>query len=221
MFYLGIDKVDGILADLGVSSHHFDSTERGFSFRSDGPLDMRMNSGAKETAAHLVNTASHEKLSQLFYQFGELNNSRKIASVIINARTIKPIETTFGFCKAILPVTPKNNEYKFLAKVFQALRIEVNNEMDALREMLEQTPEMINPGGRLVILTYHSLEDRDVKNFMRAGNFTGKTESDVYGKVSGIPFSPINKKVIIPDENEINNNTRARSAKLRMAERNE
>jgi 16S rRNA (cytosine1402-N4)-methyltransferase len=221
LLYLGINKVHGILADLGVSSHHFDQTERGFSFRSNGPLDMRMNSSSKQTAAQLINTITQENLANLFYYYGELTNARQIASLIVKGRALKPIETTFDLCQALLPVTPKNGEYKFLAKVFQAIRIELNNEMDALREMLDQTPEMIYPKGRLVILTYHSLEDRDVKNFIRAGNYSGKIESDVFGQVTGLPFKAVNKKVIVPNENEINNNSRARSAKLRIAERNE
>jgi len=221
LLYLGIKKVHGILADLGVSSHHFDQTDRGFSYRSDGPLDMRMNSSSKQTAAQLVNTMTQEKLANLFYHYGELNNARQIASLIAKYRIEKPIETTFDLCQSLASATPKNGEYKFLAKVFQAIRIEVNNEMEALHEMLDQTPEMIYPEGRLVVLTYHSLEDRDVKNFIKAGNYSGKTESDVFGQISGLPFKAVNKKVIVPSDNEINNNSRARSAKLRIAERNE
>jgi 16S rRNA (cytosine1402-N4)-methyltransferase len=221
LWYLGIKKVDGILADLGVSSHHFDSSERGFSYRTDGPLDMRMNISSKQTAATLINTASYEELSNIFYAYGEVENSRRVASLIVKAREIKPIETTFELCRALLPVTPRNNDYKFLSKVFQALRIVVNSEMEALREMLNQTEEMIMPGGRLVILTYHSLEDRDLKNFIKTGNFSGVAEKDVFGRVPKVPFRAINRKVIIPDENEIANNSRARSAKLRIAERND
>ena len=219
--YLGISKVNGILADLGVSSHHFDQTERGFSYRTDGPLDMRMNPSSKKTAYSLINSASLEQLAEMFYMYGELESSRKISKLIVKAREIKPIVTTFELSSVLLPVTPRNNEYKFLAKVFQAIRIVVNSEMEALKEMLEKTPEVILPGGRLVILSYHSLEDRFVKNFIRAGKFSGEVEKDVYGKVIGVPFTAINKKIITPDIIEINMNPRARSAKLRIAERNE
>lgn len=218
--YLQISKVNGILADLGVSSHHFDRTDRGFSYRTDGPLDMRMNTSSEQTAAKLINSASLQELTEMFYTYGELDNARKIASLIVRGREIKPILTTFELSATLLPVTPKNNEYKFLAKVFQAIRIVVNTEMDALKEMLEQTAEIILPEGRLVILTYHSLEDRFVKNFIRAGNFTGEVTKDVFGRAINVPFSAVNKKVIIPDDNEININSRARSAKLRIAERN-
>jgi 16S rRNA (cytosine1402-N4)-methyltransferase len=218
--YLGINKVHGILADLGVSSHHFDQADRGFSFRNDGPLDMRMNPLSKQTAADLVNSMPQDELAKLFYEFGELSNGRQVASLISRARMAKRLETTFELCDALLPATPRNNEYKFFAKVFQALRMEVNQEIQALREMLSQSPEILHPKGRMVILTYHSLEDRDVKNFFRSGNFEGKIESDVYGRISGLPFKLINKKVVVPDENEIINNSRARSAKLRIAERN-
>lgn len=221
LLYLGIKKVHGIIADLGVSSNHFDQADRGFSYRNNGPLDMRMNSLSKLTASQLVNTMTQENLSNLFYHFGELKNSRQIASLIVKNREVKPIVTTFDLCQSLLPATPKNGEYKFFAKVFQAIRIEVNNEMDALREMLNQTAEMIYPNGRFVVLTYHSLEDRDVKSFFKAGNYTGKIESDLFGQITRLPFKVINKKVIVPKENEINNNSRARSAKLRIAERNE
>jgi len=221
LLYLGFKKVHGVLADLGVSSHHFDKKERGFSFRSDGLLDMRMNKSAKLTAAYLVNNLTPEKLSKLFFEFGEIRNANQVAQLIVKTRNVKPIETTFDLCKALSQVTPKVNEHKFLAKVFQALRIEVNAEIEALKEMLTLTPEMILPGGRLVIITYHSLEDRLVKNFMRSGNFEGKVESDVFGNIHGVPFKVVNNKVIVPNENEINNNSRARSAKLRIAERND
>ena len=221
LLYLGFKKVNGVFADLGVSSNHFDKTERGFSFRSNGLLDMRMNKSAKLTAAQLINNLAPEKLSNIFYEYGEIRNAHQVAGLIARARNVKPIETTFDLCQALLPLTPKGLEHKFLAKVFQALRIEVNSEMEALREMLEQTPEMIIPGGRLAILTYHSLEDRLVKNFMRSGNFEGKTESDVFGNVIGLPFKTVNNKVIIPNEEEINKNSRARSAKLRIAIKND
>ena len=221
LLYLGVEKVNGILADLGVSSHHFDQTERGFSYRTDGPLDMRMNTSSQQTASKLINTASSQELTEMFYTYGELDNARKITTVILRARESKPITTTFELTEILQPVSPRNNEYKFLAKVFQAIRIVVNSEMEALTEMLEQTSEMIKPGGRLVILTYHSLEDRFVKNFIRSGNFKGELEKDVFGRVVNVPFTAINKKVIIPDDNEININSRSRSAKLRIAERNE
>ena len=219
--YLGIQKVNGILADLGVSSHHFDRTDRGFSYRTDGPLDMRMNTSSKQTAEKLINSANFQELTEMFYAYGELDNARKISSLVVKAREIKPIVTTFELCEILLPVTPRNNEYKFLAKVFQAIRIVVNSEMEALKEMLEQTAEMILPEGRLVILTYHSLEDRFVKNYIRAGNFSGEVNKDVFGRAINVPFSAVNKKVIIPDISEININSRARSAKLRIAEKND
>ena len=218
--YLGIQKVNGILADLGVSSHHFDRTDRGFSYRTEGPLDMRMNTSSKQTAANLINSASAKDLTEMFFTYGELDNSRKVTSLIVKAREIKPIVTTFDLTQILLPVTPRNSEYKFLAKVFQAIRIVVNSEMEALKEMLEQTVEVLIPEGRLVILTYHSLEDRFVKNFIRAGNFSGEVNKDVFGKAINVPLSAVNKKVIIPNDNEININSRARSAKLRIAERN-
>ena len=216
--YHGIEQVDGILADLGVSSHHFDDSERGFSFRGDGPLDMRMNKRAGITAADVVNNYSEERLADIFYLYGELKNSRKIASVLAKARAIQPINTIGEFLEVIKPLFGREREKKELAKVFQALRIEVNHEMEALKEMLCATAEVLRPGGRLVVITYHSLEDRLVKNMMKTGNVEGKIEKDFYGNVE-TPFRLVNNKVIVPDEEEIAANPRSRSAKLRIAEK--
>lgn len=216
--YHGIEQVDGILADLGVSSHHFDDSERGFSFRGDGPLDMRMNKRAGITAADVVNNYSEERLADIFYLYGELKNSRKIASVLAKARAIQPIETIGEFLEVIKPLFGREREKKELAKVFQALRIEVNHEMEALKEMLCATAEVLRPGGRLVIITYHSLEDRLVKNMMKTGNVEGKMEKDFYGNVE-TPFRLVNNKVIVPSDEEIAENPRSRSAKLRIAEK--
>ena len=216
--YHGIEQVDGILADLGVSSHHFDDSERGFSFRGDGPLDMRMNKRAGITAADIVNNYSEERLADIFYLYGELKNSRKIASVLAKARAIQPINTIGEFLEVIKPLFGREREKKELAKVFQALRIEVNHEMEALKEMLCATAEVLRPGGRLVVITYHSLEDRLVKNMMKTGNVEGKMEKDFYGNVE-TPFRLVNNKVIVPDEEEIAVNPRSRSAKLRIAEK--
>ncbi len=216
--YHGIEQVDGILADLGVSSHHFDDSERGFSFRGDGPLDMRMNKRAGITAADVVNNYSEERLADIFYLYGELKNSRKIASVLAKARAIQPINTIGEFLEVIKPLFGREREKKELAKVFQALRIEVNHEMEALKEMLCATAEVLRPGGRLVVITYHSLEDRLVKNMMKTGNMEGKMEKDFYGNVE-TPFRLVNNKVIVPDEEEIAANPRSRSAKLRIAEK--
>lgn len=215
--YHNIDKVDGILADLGVSSHHFDEAERGFSFRFDGALDMRMNTKSPLTAAVLLNTYSEEQLADVFYLYGELHNSRKIAKTIVNARTITPFNRIFPFIEVLKPFFGREKEKKDMARVFQALRIEVNKEMDVLKSLLEQSLEVLNPSGRLVVLTYHSLEDRLVKNFFRSGNFDGKIEKDFYGNVL-VPLKAINNKVIIAGEAEIERNPRARSAKLRIAE---
>ena len=179
MRYHGVaGEVDGLLADLGVSSHHFDDKDRGFSFRFDGALDMRMNTRAGQTAADIVNTYTEEQLADLFYLYGELKVARKLASVLVRSREIKKIETIADFLEVIKPFTGKDKEKKFLAQVFQALRIEVNDEMRALREMLQQTLQVLKPGGRLVVITYHSLEDRLVKNFLKTGNFEGKAEQD-------------------------------------------
>lgn len=216
--YHSIEQVDGILADLGVSSHHFDDSERGFSFRGDGPLDMRMNKRAGITAADVVNNYSEERLADIFYLYGELKNSRKIASVLAKARAIQPINTIGEFLEVIKPLFGREREKKELAKVFQALRIEVNHEMEALKEMLCATAEVLRPGGRLVVITYHSLEDRLVKNMMKTGNVEGKMEKDFYGNVE-TPFRLVNNKVIVPSDEEIAENPRSRSAKLRIAEK--
>jgi 16S rRNA (cytosine1402-N4)-methyltransferase len=215
--YHNIEKVDGILADLGVSSHHFDEAERGFSFRFDGALDMRMNIKSPLTAAVLLNTYSEEQLADVFYLYGELHNSRKIARTIVNARSEKPFDRIFPFIEVLKPFFFREKEKKDMARVFQALRIEVNKEMDVLKSLLEQSLEVLKPDGRLVVLTYHSLEDRLVKNFIRSGNFEGKIEKDFYGNVLA-PMKAVNNKVIIADEAEIERNPRARSAKLRIAE---
>ena len=219
MRYHGVDgKVDAILADLGVSSHHFDDSERGFSFRFDGKLDMRMNKRAGCTAAELANTLSEERLADIFYLYGELKNSRKLASAIVKSRVNKPIETIGDFLEIVKPMFGREREKKELAKVFQALRIEVNQEMEALREMLESSIRMLKPGGRLVIITYHSLEDRMVKNIMRTGNVEGRAEQDFFGRTLA-PLRPVNNKVITPSEDELQRNPRSRSAKLRIAEK--
>ena len=216
--YHGIEQVDAVLADLGVSSHHFDDSERGFSFRFDGALDMRMNKRAGLTAADIVNTYDEERLADIFYLYGELKNSRKLASVIVKARAVQKIGTIGEFLEIIKPLFGREREKKELAKVFQALRIEVNREMEALKEMLYAATEALKPGGRLVVITYHSLEDRMVKNIMKTGNIEGKAEKDFFGNVQ-TPFRLVNNKVIVPDNDEIERNPRSRSAKLRIAEK--
>ena len=216
--YHDIEKIDAILADLGVSSHHFDDSERGFSFRFDGALDMRMNKRAGLTAADVVNTYAEERLADIFYLYGELKNSRKLASVIVKARANGQIKTIGEFLEIIKPLFGREREKKELAKVFQALRIEVNQEMEALKEMLTAATEALKPGGRLVVITYHSLEDRMVKNIMKTGNVEGKTTQDFFGNLQ-TPFKLVNNKVIVPDEKEIERNPRSRSAKLRIAEK--
>ena len=216
--YHDIEKVDAILADLGVSSHHFDDSERGFSFRFDGALDMRMNKRAGLTAADVVNTYAEERLADIFYLYGELKNSRKLASVIVKASANGQIKTIGEFLEIIKPLFGREREKKELAKVFQALRIEVNQEMEALKEMLTAATEALKPGGRLVVITYHSLEDRMVKNIMKTGNVEGKTTQDFFGNLQ-TPFKLVNNKVIVPDEEEIERNPRSRSAKLRIAEK--
>lgn len=216
--YYGVDGVDAILADLGVSSHHFDDSERGFSFRFNGKLDMRMNKRAGMTAADIVNNYDEERLANLFYLYGELKNSRKIASVLVKARSQKKIETIEEFLDVIKPLFGKDREKKKLAKVFQALRIEVNQEMEALKEMLNAATQALKPGGRLVVITYHSLEDRMVKNIMKTGNVEGKMEQDIFGRTNS-PFKLVNNKVIVPSDEEIERNPRSRSAKLRIAEK--
>lgn len=212
------DKVDAILADLGVSSHHFDDSERGFSFRFDGNLDMRMNKRAGMTASEIINTYDEEQLANLFYLYGELKNSRKLANVLVKARSVKSIVTIGDFLEIVKPLYGKEREKKELAKVFQALRIEVNQEMEALKEMLYAATEALKPGGRLVIITYHSLEDRMVKNIMKTGNIEGKAEKDFFGNIQ-TPFKLVNNKVIVPTDEEIQRNPRSRSAKLRIAEK--
>jgi len=216
--YNGIEKVEGILADLGVSSHHFDQPERGFSFRYDGDLDMRMNRSSKVSARDIINQYPEQELSKIFWEYGELKNSRKLARAIVNIRADEEINTINAFTDLLMPFIPKHAEHKFLAKIFQALRIEVNREMEFLKEMLLQTADVIKPGGRLVVITYHSLEDRLVKNFIKHGKFEGEAEKDLYGRTD-VPFKAINRKVITPDEKEIAENNRARSAKLRIAEK--
>ena len=218
MRYYGVEQLDGILADLGVSSHHFDDSERGFSFRFDGKLDMRMNKRAGMTAADIVNTYDEEKLADVFYIYGELKNSRKLAATIAKARQQKQITTIGEFLDIIQPLFGREREKKELAKVFQALRIEVNHEMEALKEMLYEATDLLKPGGRLVVITYHSLEDRMVKNLIKAGNIEGKVEQDFYGNVQS-PFRAVNNKVIVPTDEEVNQNPRSRSAKLRIAEK--
>jgi 16S rRNA (cytosine1402-N4)-methyltransferase len=218
MRYYHVDHIDGLLADLGVSSHHFDDESRGFSFRFDAPLDMRMNKRAGMTAADIVNQYSEEQLADIFYLYGELKNSRRIAAAIIKARTQKEIETTQDFLKVVDPIFKYGREKKDMAKLFQALRIEVNSEMTSLKEMLLAAIEAIKPGGRLSVITYHSLEDRIVKNVMKAGNVEGKIKQDFFGNIES-PFTLVNNKVIVPDKEEQELNPRSRSAKLRIAEK--
>ena len=218
MQYYGIEQIDGLLGDLGVSSHHFDDESRGFSFRFDAPLDMRMNKRAGKTAADIVNEYDEERLANLFYIYGELKNSRRIASALTNARRQKPIVTTSDFISAVEPLFKREREKKDMAKLFQALRIEVNHEMTALKEMLMAATDVMKPGGRLSIITYHSLEDRIVKNIMKTGNIEGKVEQDFFGHIDS-PYKLINNKVIVPSEEEQSQNPRSRSAKLRIAER--
>lgn len=218
MRYYGVDHIDGLLADLGVSSHHFDDESRGFSFRFDAPLDMRMNKRDGTTAADVVNTYDEERLADIFYLYGELKNSRKIAAALVKARTAHKIETTQDFIGAVESLFRREREKKDMAKLFQALRIEVNNEMTALKEMLRSATELLRPGGRLSVITYHSLEDRIVKNVMKTGNPEGKMKQDFFGRIE-TPFTLINNKVITPDDEELANNPRSRSAKLRIAEK--
>lgn len=215
--YHGVEKVDGILADLGVSFHHFDDSSRGFSFRFDGKLDMRMNAEAGLKASDVLEFYSEEQLADVFFYYGELKNARKIASVIVKSREEKKIETISQLLDLLEPLMGKDRQKKDLAKVFQALRIEVNKEMDVLKRLLVQAQNVLKPGGRIVVLTYHSLEDRLVKNFLKAGNFEGKVEQDFYGNRLS-PFKLVNNKVIVPDAEEIERNPRSRSAKLRVAE---
>lgn len=214
----GVTEVDGILADLGVSSHHFDALPRGFSFRGEAPLDMRMNQRGGETAADVVNNRTEEQLATIFSQYGELETTWKIAACIARARAVKPITTTAELVAAVAPCTPKKDESKFLTKLFQALRIEVNGEMEALKMALEQSLKVLKPGGRLVVISYHSLEDRIVKNFIRSGNTEGRIEKDFFGR-STTPLCVITRKAIVPTAEEIEANPRSRSAKMRVAEK--
>ncbi|HEY5508232.1 MAG TPA: 16S rRNA (cytosine(1402)-N(4))-methyltransferase RsmH [Paludibacter sp.] len=216
--YHNVEKVDGILADLGVSSHHFDEAERGFSFRFDGALDMRMNTKSPLTAAVILNTYGEEDLANVFYLYGELHNSRKIAKTIVAVRSKAPFDKIFPFIEVLKPFFGREKEKKDMARVFQALRIEVNKEMEVLRSLLEQSFDVLKPEGRLVVLTYHSLEDRLVKNYFRSGNFEGKLEKDFFGNILS-PLKAINNKVIIATDEEVVRNPRARSAKLRIAEK--
>ena len=217
MRYYGVEKIDGLLADLGVSSHHFDDESRGFSFRFDAPLDMRMNKRAGRTAADVVNEYDEESLADVFYLYGEMKNSRRLASMLVKARQHKRIESTQDFMNAV-GIMAESRDKKDLARLFQALRIEVNHEMEALKEMLQAATDLLKPGGRLSVITYHSLEDRIVKNVMKAGNAEGKRVQDFYGKVE-TPFRLINNKVIQPSQEEQQQNPRSRSAKLRIAEK--
>lgn len=218
MRYYGVEEIDGLLADLGVSSHHFDDETRGFSFRFDSPLDMRMNKRAGKTAADILNDYEEERLADIFYLYGELKNARRLASAIVTCRQQKRIDTTGDLMTVTEKLLRSEKEKKDLAKLFQALRIEVNHEMDALRDMLNGACQLLKKGGRLSVITYHSLEDRMVKNVMKAGNTEGKIEHDFFGRISS-PLRLINNKVITPDENELQNNPRSRSAKLRIAEK--
>lgn len=218
MRYYGVEQIDGLLGDLGVSSHHFDDAERGFSFRFEAPLDMRMNKRATMTAADIVNKADEKQLADIFYLYGELKSARRIAAAIVKERMQKPILTTKDFIDAVEPFFKRESEKKDMARLFQALRIEVNHEMDALRQMLNGATQIIKPGGRLVIITYHSLEDRIVKNVMKAGNPEGTVNQDFFGRIEA-PFTPLSNKVITPTPDEQMRNPRSRSAKLRIATR--
>ena len=216
MRYHGVESVDGVLADLGVSSHHFDDESRGFSFRFDSPLDMRMNKQASITAADVVNSYSEQQLADILYLYGELRQSRRLAAAIVKTRAIRPLLTTTQLVNTVTPLLPREREKKEVTKVFQALRIEVNHEMEALSEMLAAATDLLASGGRLSVITYQSLEDRIVKNMMKAGNVTGTIEQDFFGRTQA-PLRPLSNKVITPGEEELNANPRSRSAKLRVA----
>ena len=218
MRYFGIGQIDGLLADLGVSSHHFDDETRGFSFRYEAPLDMRMNKRAGKTAADILNEAEESQLADILYIYGELKQARRIASAIVKGRATRRIETTSDLLQLTESLFPREHEKKEMAKLFQALRIEVNHEMDALREMLNGARDLLRPGGRLSVITYHSLEDRMVKNFIKAGNAEGKVSQDFFGRTEA-PFRSVNNKVVIPSDDEQARNPRSRSAKLRIGER--
>ena len=218
MRYYDVEQIDGLLGDLGVSSHHFDDETRGFSFRFDAPLDMRMNKRAGETAADILNKSSEERLADLFYLYGELKNARRIAATIVKARTQQDFLTTQDFLNAVQPLFQREREKKEMAKLFQALRIEVNHEMNALKEMLLAATDIMKPGGRMSVITYHSLEDRIVKNVMKTGNTEGNARQDFFGRFE-TPFTLVNNKVITPSAEEQERNPRSRSAKLRIAEK--
>jgi 16S rRNA (cytosine1402-N4)-methyltransferase len=218
LLFNNIKSIDGLIADLGVSFHQFDEPERGFTFRQDAPLDMRMNKNGTVTAAYILKTMDEQSLADIFYRYGELSNSRRIAREIFVSRSSKPIETVNDIVNTVGKLAPFRQEHKFYAKLFQALRIAVNHEIDYLQEMLEQSLSVLNSGGRLVIISYHSLEDRVVKNFMKTGNFEGEEKKDFYGNVE-TPFRIINKKGTTPDDEEIAINNRSRSARLRIAEK--
>lgn len=218
MRYYGVEKIDGLLADLGVSSHHFDEAERGFSLRFDAPLDMRMNKRATLTAAEVLNNYGESQLADVFYYYGELKAARRMASLIVKSRAEKPLLTTGDLLEVLNPLLRRDREKKEAAQAFQALRIEVNHEMDALREMLLAATELLCEGGRLSVITYHSLEDRIVKNIMKSGNTEGKQSQDFFGRVE-TPFRAVNSKVITPTDEELARNPRSRSAKLRIAEK--
>ena len=218
MRYYEVEKIDGLLADLGVSSHHLDDESRGFSFRFDAPLDMRMNKQAGKTAADIVNDYDEEQLADVFYLYGELKNARKLAAAIVKARQAQRVATTGDLLQVTEKLFPREREKKEMAKLFQALRIEVNHEMEALKEMLNSSKDLLCEGGRLSVITYHSLEDRLVKNMMKAGNTEGKIHQDFFGHMEA-PFTPVGK-VIVPDTEEQERNPRSRSAKLRIAEKN-
>ena len=218
MRYYGVESLDGLLADLGVSSHHFDDEHRGFSFRFDAPLDMRMNGRGGLTAADVVNSYDEERLARIFYLYGEMKNARRLAAALVKARAEKPVETVENLLSVLSPLMPRERVKKDMAKAFQALRIEVNHELEALHDLLESAMRLLRPGGRLVVLTYHSLEDRLVKNYMRAGNAEGRVEQDFYGNRLA-PLRPVNGKIIVPDAEEQERNPRSRSAKLRIAEK--
>ena len=219
MRYYGVEQIDGLLADLGVSSHHFDDATRGFSFRfDDAPLDMRMNKRAGMTAADVVNGYSEEQLADVFYLYGELKQARRIAATLVKVRQQAPVMTTGQLLKATEQIFAREREKKEVTKLFQALRIEVNHEMDALRDMLRGACQLLRPGGRLVVITYHSLEDRIVKNVMRSGNAEGRVEQDFFGRTQS-PLHLINNRVITPSAEELEANPRSRSAKLRVAEK--
>lgn len=215
---LGIEKVDGILADLGVSSHQFDEGKRGFSIRSNDPLDMRMNQNGAFSAMNVVNEYEEEQLIKILRKYGEVTSPGKVAGTICRGRQATPIKTTGELIAVLQPIAPKFKEHKFFAQVFQAIRMEVNNELDVLEKFLLQTAEVLKPGGRLVVMSYHSLEDRLVKNYMKRGNLDGSIEKDFFGNILK-PFSDVTRKPISPSEEEMELNSRARSAKLRIAER--